>query len=196
MIKRESRRAGEGGRGAESAAGEMPRARNKTRFHLARTRGRGAAVHPAALRGSCCQARLGTATPNKAVTHPRAGADSKQSDRRISRMLIQTARSERCQHPPPTPPAPLPRMHAYPRPRPPHPWHPSASCGAFPSGGLNQNKRPSFGGRTRPLGVGGTCSVPAVFLSPWMRDKSQLASGGLWELRGCNPLQEVGTAPR
>lgn len=38
--------------------------------------------------------------------------------------------------------------------------------------------------------------VPAVFILPWTCDKSQLASGGLSELRVCNPLQEVGTDPR
>lgn len=98
---------------------------------------------------------------------------------------------------PPPPPRP-PFLACTRTPGPVHPTLGTRRPRAGPSlrAALNQNKRPSFGGRTRPLGVGGTCSVPAVFLSPWMRDKSQLASGGLWELRGCNPLQEVGTAPR
>ncbi|XP_027526006.1 vegetative cell wall protein gp1-like [Corapipo altera] len=93
--------------------------------------------------GFACQVRVGTAppaAPNKAVTHPRAGADSKQSDRRIFRMLIQTARRRTssggpplpCTHTPPPPPT-----HA------PHPWHPTApvaSCrdGEAPAGGSTE----------------------------------------------------------
>ncbi|XP_005059457.1 PREDICTED: uncharacterized protein LOC101812002 isoform X2 [Ficedula albicollis] len=90
--------------------------------------------------GFACQVRVGTAppaAPNKAVTHPRAGADSKQSDRRIFRMLIQTARRRASGGAPPChahtacPPAPS---------RPPHPWHPLASCGdgQAPAGGSTE----------------------------------------------------------
>lgn len=120
--------------------------------------------------GFACQVRVGTApqaAPNKAVTHPRAGADSKQSDRRIFRMLIQTARRRASGGAPPC------HAHTAPRHRATHPtlgtrrprWPRAGMARPQPAGapkaprrrGLNRAEA-LLGGQTRPLGICCTCS--------------------------------------
>lgn len=138
-------------------------------------RPRPSAAAPAAARparpGFACQARVGTAppaAPNKAVTHPRAGADSKQSDRRIFRMLIQMAR-RRTSHKdtPPPPPTPNPPLTVHP---PPDPRTPPLAPAGLVRGWRSPRRRESrslspprraeaaLGGQTRPLGICCTCS--------------------------------------
>lgn len=115
--------------------------------------------------GFACQARVGTAppaAPNKAVTHPRAGADSKQSDRRIFRMLIQMAR-RRTSHKD-TPPLPL-AMRPPPDPRTP-PLAPAGLVRGWRSPRRRESRsfsppnpaEAALGGQTRPLGICCTCS--------------------------------------
>ncbi|XP_075299016.1 uncharacterized protein LOC142364120 [Opisthocomus hoazin] len=225
IVKEESRRVGEGtreegggktarpgrGRGREREARALPASRR------AQTRACGH-VPPQPPRqplplprppspcppGFACQARVGTAppaAPNKAVAHPRAGADSKQSDRRIFRMLIQTARRRASGGGPP--PFAMHRPPPSPPPRTP-PLAPAGLVPAWrgPSGGRTEASRSARFKPSRSRGSAGkrghsasAVPVPAAFISPWNRDKSALASGGLSKPRVCNPLQEVGTDP-